>query len=245
MKSTFFTLLLTLLTFSLSAQKWEKVAYSTFIKDYTKYLKKQPQAWFTTEITTSLYSNKNQDKPETVQQSQLSVFGEKEYLFVSEGTIQLQMQEVKIDIDTLEKTVLLSKALDVSITTLQPDLFSSVDSTKYEFYTGLKENRRWLKVVEKTPVSSMKTLVFEFDLTKSTLLQLDMFYWPSNYLTGELEDETIEEPWVRVSYSASSRLSNDTKLQTLYKEWLSYDEKSREYSCPNTNYMFYNLLIKQ
>ncbi len=227
------------------SQTWEKASYSVFLKEFSQLLQKQPDSWFSTTIKTSVYVNAGDANAENVQVSKLNVYGPKDFVFQSGEAIQIQKGNFKLDIDTLDKQVLLSNAVEGSMMGFQPKQFDHIDSSKYEFYKTIKGGRKLLKIVEKIPLSSMQILVFEFDNTKGELRGLEMWYWPSNYTMNELADETIEQPLVRLEYSAPAKTSPGTELQSQFDHWLLYNAKTKVYSCPDKNYMFYDLLNKK
>ncbi len=243
MKKLILLFVLSWLSFSKAqAQTWEKATYNVFLKEFTQLLQKQPESWYSTTISTSVYMNVNAPKAEDVKVSKLSVYGPKDYVFQSGEAIQIQHEKLKIDIDTVEKQVLLSKAVDGNLMGFQPEQFDNIDSTKYEFYFITKGNRKLLKVVEKIRLSSMQSLIFEFDKTKNELRVLEMLYWPSNYSMNELGDQTDEQPLVRLEYSSPIKITTNTELDVLFNQWLLYNSKTKVYSCPDKNYTFYDLL---
>jgi len=227
------------------AQKWQKVPYRTFKKEYSQLLTQQPKELYSVGISTHVFEQVNASTPKTTQKSVLSVYTGSDYSFSSGGTMQLQQRELKIDIDTTEKQVVLSKGVKEDLLGYKEGQFDQIDSTKYRFFQAVEGNKIYLKVEEVSRISSMQIVSFVFDKTQKRILSLEMVYWPANYEYQSLDDQTLEQPKVRLDYSDYKTIQSVTALEQEFSHWLVKDAAGKNYSCPQTAYSFYDLLDKK
>ena len=240
MKQLMIILICTMSVVVLRAQNWEKTAYSAFKKEYSNLLLNQPKSWFSTKVRTSVFADVNDAAAKEVTTAHFRLFDENNYAFETNGMIQIQKDKLKLDIDTVERQVVLSKSIPAELTMFKSDQFDRIDSTRYEFFSMNKGNRRLLRVTEKVQLSAMKSLYFEFE--KNILQKVEIYYWPTNFTSNNLDDESTEQPMVRLEYSESKSFAKDQELEKLVAKWLHYDSKQKIYSCPDKNYTFYDLL---
>lgn len=227
------------------SQKWKTVSYKQFKQEYTRLLAAQPEEMYSVQIKTLIFSGTTQAEPKVTQDAVLSVYKQNQYSFVSGATIQLQRNNLKLDIDTDEKQVVLSKGVDSQLMGYKPGQFDNIDSTRYRFYAMSGAKGISLRVEEIKPVSSMQLVSFSFDKTTNKIMQLEMIYWPSNFEYESLDDATLEQPKIRMDYSNYQLITSEEPLTNNFNKWLSKDTQTGIYSCPESAFTFYDLLDKK
>ena len=244
MKRMVFYCFMALLPLMSFGQKWKQTTYSSFLKEYSGLLNVQPKELYEIGMSTSVYKTISDATPVVQQKSQLSVFKNNNYMYSSEASIQIQKDDLKIDIDTLEKRVMLSKGIAADLLGYNPKQFDHIDSTKYTFYVATEGDKRYLRVVENNRVSSMQTVSFVFNKTSKHLLRMEMIYWPGNFMMASLDDESIEQPKVAIDYLDFHTITTTDSLDKEFASWIRKESGSKEFTCPQSAYTLYNLLQK-
>ncbi len=194
MLKIYFALFFSVFSSIVFGQKWEKMTYQSFLKEYSNYLEQQPSSLFKVDIKTTIYQTISDAVPYTIQNAQLSVFENNNYQYSSAAAMQMQNDKFKLDIDTVEKKVMLSKRISSDLLGYKSNQFDKIDSSLYEFYSTTQANSRLFKVVEKKRVSSMQVVTFNFDKNNHRLNQMEMVYWSSNFMQTSMEDTSLERP---------------------------------------------------
>lgn len=223
------------------SQNWSKISYKEFLKEYSGLLQKQPKQWYQTTIRTSVFADVKATTAEKTEEAVLKVFEGNDYFYGSDAVFQLQQNQRRLDVDTSAKRVLLSDGINANMLGYQPNQFDGIDSSGYRFYTAVSGNRRLLKVEEQFPISSMSSVVFEFDKTKSELRGVKMTYWASNYVLQDLSDQSLEQPVVQLEYSEFKTLASDEVLEATFTKWISESSTTGKLTCPQHTYLLHDL----
>ena len=245
MKNYLFTCVLIVLGCNFGfGQTWKQVSYASFKKEHTQLLEKQPKEMYRLKIKTSIFENIKSSKPIMNEESLLQVYEDNNYSYHSKSAFQLQKGKYKINVDTIDHNVLLSNAINSDMLGYNPSQFEGIDSTRYTFYTAAYNGLNYLRVKENLALSSMEYVTFVYDKTTNRINQLELIYWPANYQSKDIADETREQPRVIIDYSDFAVISSDKALTEEFDSWILQD-KQQAFVCREPAYTFYNLLEKK
>lgn len=221
------------------------MSFKSFVNEYERYLKQQPEEWYQVEIRTTVYQSEKSTNPMEEQLTTLQMFTKNNYRYGTAGNFQLQNGELKLNVDTLSKNVVLSDAMNDELLGYKAGMFSNTDSTLYTFFTASTKTGQLFRIVEKKPVSSVASLVFGFEKISGRMTKLQMVYWPGNYVLQDLADESSEQPMVVLEYKDFKKITAQESLSAEMNKWLQKQPESKEYQCPVKGYTFYNLRKKK
>lgn len=226
-------------------QDWKPMSFKSFVQEYEGYLKRQPEEWYQVEIRTTVYQNEKAVTPLEDQSTKLQVFSKNNYRYGTEGNFQIQNGNLKLNVDTLDKTVVLSDAANEELLGYKAGMFGNIDSTLYTFFYSTTKTGQLLKLVEKKPVSSNESIVFGFEKSSGRMTKLQMIYWPGNYVLQDLADGSNEQPMVVLDYKNFEKITAPESLSAEMNKWLQKQPESKEDYCPVNGYTFYNLRKKK
>lgn len=224
------------------AQKVTSCSFAAFSKEYTKLIDLQPERNYVVGISSTYYEKQTDPQPLQKGTGSLKVFENDQYVYSEGGAIQIQEGSIRLDIDTLKKRILVSKANVFQDFLKQVSGLADMDSTNYTISKTTTKQKIVYVVTEKKQVSQYQTVKMSFDAVSSHFIELELLFWPGNYTSTDLLDESMESPKVLMVYSAfktginSSVLVNGEHLS----DWCIEDRDGKLLS-KKTNYTLYDL----
>lgn len=227
MRALFNLLVFTLcVTFSFS-QNWKKESFLNFTKEYQRLLSKLPQENYEVDIDFNYFMDAKEIKPVETDHAHLQVYTDLTYVYRSTKTAQIQLNSFRIDIDSSQKEVYISKPHKQNNFFLSNEELSKLDSTAYEIQKKKVGDLLYFKLIELKQMSQIQTTIFCFDLKKVSFNSLEMTYWPMNYEMNSLEDESYESPKVYMKYSKLQVISPErNRAEIESKKWVQSSDQS-------------------
>lgn len=132
------------------------------------------------------------------------------YKMVNEGLTVLHLSDLILIIDSTSKMIQISEPDSITKTM---DLLSDLSIKMLEEYDIYKTEFPTYAIFKSVPKNSMEsTLEFFVDTKTKRLYKLKMTLPEANYFSEDLEDETLEKPYVLMIYEPVKELKKDTDL---------------------------------
>jgi hypothetical protein len=106
-----------------------------------------------------------------------------------------------LDIDTIKKRTLVSKANKIQDLVSQYPSFADLDSSRYKITKTETKQKVTYEVTEIKRSSQYRSVKMSFDLTTKRFLELEMQLWPQNYSQNDLDDNSLEAPRIILTYT--------------------------------------------
>lgn len=133
-----------------------------------------------------------------------------DYKMVNEGLTVLHLNDIILIIDSTSKMIQISEPDSITKTI---DLLSEVSIKMLEEYDIYKTIFPTYMIFKAIPKNSMEsTLEFFVDTKTKRLYKLKMTLPEANYFSEDLEDETLERPYVLMVYEPVQGLKKDTDV---------------------------------
>ncbi len=227
-----------------NAQTYKKVGYSSFVKSYSEKLKAQRSTNFKVSTEMTLFEDITSN--EIVQKSKgHMITGTDKFQFIKMGeSFQIQNNEFHLSIDSANSEVIVSPALDIQKNSTNMDFLKQLDSTKHEFYVADDKNYFYLRVIEKTPVSSNNQVTMRFNKKDNDLSQITIIYWPGNYVMNDLNDEKLEQPKLILSFSNYENVMKANQIiADEIQDWIEKDNDQLKINADKSTYKLKDLRI--
>jgi hypothetical protein len=189
------------LTFCSYAQKASTCSFSAFGKEYNKFLEAQPDKNYSVVITSTYFKDVADKEPFEKTISSLKVFENSDYIYNGGSTVQIQEGDLRLDIDTIKKRTLVSKANKIQDLVSQYPSFADLDSSRYKITKTETKQKVTYEVTEIKRSSQYRSVKMSFDLTTKRFLELEMQLWPQNYSQNDLDDNSLEAPRIILTYT--------------------------------------------
>ena len=199
-------LILPVVAFKLNAQQYKEISSELFIKEMKPVIAKmnQPNSKlsFKKEIYKDLHSN------ELVSSSSGVIYygTGSSFRMENDGITIIQTSDIYVLIDSTERIVQLAKPdssfnpsaslLNFNEEALAKFKLSSYKADSYISYQVIPENL------------AEGTIEYQVDLKSQMLYRFKVTYPPSNYFSENMDDETLEEPYVIMIYDPIQKLKN-------------------------------------
>lgn len=149
-----------------------------------------------------------------------------QYRTENNAVTTIQSNDIKVTIDTVQKVILIAKS---------DSLFNQAD-----FSQNIEKMMNQIDTIYQTSngkVNKYQLLFNDFSTNFSgieihvadktfQLLEVSIFYRPSNYFSESMDDETIEQPKIVMKYSGYEQISGKNQFFT-WSKWLIDDKKGR------------------
>lgn len=223
-------------------QTYSALSFSAFVKQYSAVLEAQPKSNFSVKTATKMYKD-IQDNELVKNETGFLIQGNGTYqLYKSESVNHIQNDEIRIEIDSSQKTIIGSFPMDLVKGQSNMDFLLNVDSTNYTFSKMEDKKHLYFRVIEIQQVSTNKEIILRFLKSGKQLSQINIYYWPANYFSNDLNDEINEQPRLIVDYSEYSTLAQANEvIQKELNTWLFKKDKSYQLAATRTNYKFNDL----
>lgn len=224
------------------AQKVINCSFTTFSKEYTKLMALQPVKNYAVVISTTYYEKQTDPKPREKKSGNLKVFENDQYAYTEGSAIQIQEGAIRIDIDTVKKRILVSKANVFQDFLKQVSGLSDMDSTNYKITKTVTKQKIMYVVTEQKQVSQYQTIKMSFDVVTNHFLEMELLFWPNNYTSADLLDESMESPRVLMTYSTFKTGVTPAVLVEgeHLSDWCQQDQTGK-FLCKKANYTLYDL----
>jgi hypothetical protein len=207
------------------AQTKKTIPFSDFTKEYKGLIAQQPEQNYSVEINLFYFDSKEKSQIIQTQVSELKVLEGKRYIYNSGATIQIQEEEIRLDIDTVLKRILVSKAKLQPFDISSNLLFENIDSSNYLITKSLAKEKLVYEITEEKQLSNYQTISFVFDIKTKRFMSLELLLWPANYSAESLEDESDEQPFIVYSYSEFKKLKEtELEIEDLASAWFTATE---------------------
>lgn len=235
-----FFILIFVLAGNCIGQTKKAIPFVTFLKDYDRLINLQPTKNYHVKITTEYFTSVDNNDPAQSQSTELMVLEENGYVYDMGSTLQIQEDDLRIDIDTVRKRILISKAKMLDLNFGSDQMLEKMDSANYSVSKIITKEKITYELSENKQLSNYKTISFQFDAKNNNFLGLELNLWPQNYTSEQLEDESTESPKLIYTYSPFTQI-NETALKPNHH--LSYwcVQESGKIKSKNTNYQLHDL----
>jgi len=210
MKLTLTFCLVLVLVGKLNAQQFTEISSELFVKEMKPVIEKMNQhnsrLSFKKEIYKDLHSN------ELISSSSGTIYYGTGITFrmENEGLTIIQTNEIYVVIDSLQAMVQLAKPDSsfnpaASLMNFKADALSKFKLSSYKTDSYIS-----YKVVP--PNLSEGTIEYQVDRKSNVLYRFKVSYPPANYFSENMDDETLEEPYVVMIYEPIQKLKNPEEL---------------------------------
>lgn len=146
------------------------------------------------------------------------------YKMVNEGLTVLHLSDVILIIDSTSKMIQISEPDSITKTV---DLLGDVSTKMLENYDIEKTVFPTYIAYKATPKKELEsTLEFFVDIKTKRLYKLKMTLPEANYFSEDMEDETLEKPYVLMIYEAAQELKKDNNLFS-YSSYVKLNESKK------------------
>ena len=226
------------------SQKTVDVSYSAFISEYNAFLKKQPASNYRITVQNSNYMNEADVKPFEQSASKLMVTKELCFVYESKEGLMLQNEDIRLNVDTLNKTVYLLKPIEMKSLIQTSDL-SSLDSAGLKVKKSISADRTGFVIEQTIQNSSFRKVKIEFNNKTNQIAKVEILYWPGDYFSEETEEVVLETPRTVYDYKDFKKLESaaiDSKYQV--SNWINEKEELLA-SITNAGYVLKDLRVKR
>lgn len=199
----------------------ENNSFKSICKELDEFWKKQPSKNFTTDVNTVVFSNKDKSQITTQENGKIMAGENNSFMFSSKSSFYIQNNLFGLMIDSIEKTIYLSPIKEMNYESFQWNSLY-MDSSMYEVKKTITKESVTFYVKEKMMVSQYQTMSFEFDKNNATVKKVCLNFWPANYTSETIEDESMEQPYMEMTYTTILTNGNTeailTEMNTIVKQ---------------------------
>jgi len=227
----------------LSQENKYQVSFTSFVKEYSTYLEKQPSSNSKCKVKSTLYDDRDLKKVINSDEGYLILGTDNYQYYKSTKQEVLQNETCKLVIDSSAKTVVVGAVSKELFTGSVTDYLKNADSTQYRFHKWSDKNAVYFKITELFPVSTNQESVFVFDLKTMKMVKVEFTFWPRNYFSASLDDETLEQPFFVTIYSdyGAAQSSNEW-IDKRISEWILTTESGKQLTEQKKDFQLYDLL---
>ena len=186
------------ITFVSVSQDWKEISRDAFQDMLRKCSEQNRLENYFFTFTSEVYANPADATPISSSRGKLFHGKGVEYRLETSNQLLIQTSEVKMIIDSLEKTVFLMKP-DTLFDQVNLDLlFASDDFRSASCLYRSEGNFHQYRIL--FPTGAYEMVEIWMDRSTSRIRRIAFYLTTSNYLSGQLEDETQERPYVVMEY---------------------------------------------
>lgn len=206
------------------AQATKTISFGSFKKEYKELIAKQPDQNYSVGINFFYFNSKEEKETMQSQISELKVLEGNRYIYQSGSNIQIQEGDIRLDIDTILKRILVSKAKLQRFDITSDSMFMNLDSSKYLITKSTNKSQLTYVISEQEQLSNYQEITFIFELKTNRFMGLELLLWPANYSAEHLEDESKEQPFIVYSYSVFKKIkATELKPDDRASSWFTSD----------------------
>jgi uncharacterized protein (UPF0262 family) len=215
-------ILILCLTINSIAQTKKAIPFSDFKEEYKNLIAQQPVQNYSVGINLFYYDSKERKQTIQMQVSELKVLEGNRYIYNSGANIQIQEGDIRLDIDTILKRILVSKSKLQPFDIASNSTFENIDSLNYRITKSVMKDKLIYEISEDKQSTNYQTISFIFDMKTKNFLGLELLLWPSNYSSEKLDDESTEQPFIVYTYSTFKKIKEaELKKEELLSTWFT------------------------
>lgn len=239
-----FPLFFCMLIGQLASSQNVKQSFHSFCVELDSYWKKQPSKNFISEVKTIVYSNKEKSNISSQETGKIMAGEKNSFWYNGETNFFLQNDLFGLMIDSTDKTIYLSPVKELNYESFR---WNSVymDSNFYQVSKTTTSKSIIFKVEEKTKLSEYQMMIFEFDITNSFVKKVSLNFWPANYTSETIEDESFEQPYLEMTYTLSLSDETTKMIDAELKKYVLQNNNSIQVAPLYATYKIQDLRINQ
>lgn len=149
-----------------------------------------------------------------------------QYRTENNAVTTIQSSDLKVTIDTVQKVILIAKSDSLFI---QTDFSQNIEKMMGQidtiYYTSVGKMNKY-QILFNDYCTNFSGIEMHVADKTNQLLEVTIFYRPSNYYSESMDDETIEQPKIVMKYSGYEQIPIKNQLFS-WSSWLIEDKKGR------------------
>ncbi len=185
----------------------EKRSFRQLNQQYAELIKAQPLENFSSEIHTKVYQglNKNVILQEDKGVVSAGSIGYIQYL--STNLYYVQIPESSVSVDSINKRCILAAPKEIQALTAV-NAVSTLDSSRYSIRLKETADTYVFEITELYKQSDFQKSTVVFDKKSKLIKTLELVYWPYNFISESITDETKETPVLSMTYKTKLAVQN-------------------------------------